>query len=79
MLTSEWAKVHEQMINKRWEKVQYIDKWTNANNATLHNFMHKSYIIDEQNFTKHTKHIWIIGIYTNIKPTKPLWIVLYTK
>ena len=44
MLTSEWAKVHEQMINKRWEKVQYTDKWTNANNAALHNFMHKSYM-----------------------------------
>ena len=60
MLTSEWAKVHEQMINKWWEKVQYTDKWANANNAVLHNFMHKSYTKDEQNFAKPTKHIWIV-------------------
>ena len=67
MLTSEWAKVHEQMINNWLTKVQYTDKWANANNAVLHNFMHKSYTKDEQNFAKPTKHIWIIGIYTNTK------------
>lgn len=60
MLTSEWAKVHEQMINIWLAKVQYTDKWTNNNNADLHNFLNKSYTGDEQNFTKHTKHIWIV-------------------
>ena len=35
MLTSEWAKVHEQMINILLAKVQYTDKWTNDNNAAL--------------------------------------------
>ena len=52
MLTSEWAKVHEQL--------QYTDKWTNDNNAALHNFLNKSYTGDEQNLAKHTKHIWIV-------------------
>ena len=60
MLTSEWAKVHEQMINILLSKVQYTDKWTNDNNAALHNFLNKSYTWDEQNLAKHTKHIWII-------------------
>ena len=60
MLTSEWAKVHEQMINILLAKVQYTDKWTNDNNAALHNFLNKSYTGDEQNLAKHTKHIWIV-------------------
>lgn len=60
MLTSEWAKVHEQMINIWLAKVQYTDKWTNDNNAALHNFLNKSYILDEHNLAKHTKHIWIV-------------------
>ena len=60
MLTSEWAKVHEQLINILLSKVQYTDKWTNDNNAALHNFLNKSYTWDEQNLAKHTKHIWIV-------------------
>ena len=67
MLTSKWAKVHEQMLNNGLTKVQYTDKWANDNNADLHNFLNKSYTWDEQNLTKPTKHIWIIGIYTNTK------------
>ena len=43
MLISEWAKVHEQIINNWLAKVQYTDKWTNDNNAYLHNFLNKSY------------------------------------
>ena len=42
-LISEWAKVHEQIINNWLAKVQYTDKWTNDNNAYLHNFLNKSY------------------------------------
>ena len=49
MVTSEWAKVHEQLINNLFTKVQYTDKWTNDNNAALHNFLNKSYTWDEQN------------------------------
>lgn len=60
ILTSEWAKVHEQMINILLSKVQYTDKWTNYNNVALHNFLNKSYTGDEQNLAKHTKHIWIV-------------------
>lgn len=60
MLTSEWAKVHEQLINNLFTKVQYTDKWTNDNNAALHNFLNKSYTWDEQNLAKHTKHICIV-------------------
>ena len=60
MLTSEWAKVHEQMINTWLAKVQYTYKWTNDNNADLHNFLNKSYTWDEQNLAKHTKHICIV-------------------
>ena len=60
MLTSEWAKVHEQLINILLSKVQYTDKWTNDNNVALHNFLNKSYAWDEQNLAKHTKHIWIV-------------------
>ena len=60
MLTYEWAKVHEQMINILLSKVQYTDKWTNYNNVALHNFLNKSYTGDEQNLAKHTKHIWIV-------------------
>ena len=60
ILTSEWAKVHEQLINIWLAKVQYTDKWTNDNNADLHNFLNKSYTGDEQNLTKHTKHICIV-------------------
>lgn len=60
MLTSEWAKVHEQLINNLFTKVQYTDKWTNDNNAALHNFLNKSYTWDEQNLAKPTKHIWIV-------------------
>lgn len=67
MLTSEWAKVHEQLINNLFTKVQYTDKWTNDNNAALHNFLNKSYAWDEQNLAKPTKHIWIVCIYTNTK------------
>lgn len=59
-ITSEWAKVHEQMINIWLAKVQYTDKWTNDNNAALHNFLNKSYTGDEQNLAKPTKHIWIV-------------------
>lgn len=62
MLTSEWAKVHEQLINNLFTKVQYTDKWTNDNNAALHNFLNKSYTWDEQNLAKHTKHICLVGI-----------------
>ena len=62
MLTSEWAKVHEQMINILLSKVQYTDKWTNDNNAALHNFLNKSYTWDEQNLAKPTKHICLVGI-----------------
>ena len=60
MLTSEWAKVHEQLINIWLAKMQYTDKWTNDNNAALHNFLNKSYTRYEQNLAKHTKHIWIV-------------------
>ena len=60
MLTYEWAKVHEQLVNNLFTKVQYTDKWTNDNNAALHNFLNKSYNWYEQNLTKHTKHIWIV-------------------
>ena len=60
MLTSELAKVHEQMINILLTKLQYTDKWTNDNNAALHNFLNKSYTGYEQNLTKPTKHIWIV-------------------
>ena len=67
MLTYEWAKVHEQLVNNLFTKVQYTDRWTDDNNAALHNFLNKSYTWDEQNLAKHTKHIWIIGIYTNTK------------
>lgn len=63
MLTSEWAKVHEQMINIWLTKLQYTDKWTNDNNASLHNFLNKSYTWDEQNLAKHTKHICLVGIF----------------
>lgn len=62
MLTSEWAKVHEQIINILLSKVQYTDKWTNDNNAALHNFLNKSYAWDEQNLAKPTKHICLVGI-----------------
>lgn len=64
ILTSEWAKVHEQMINIWLTKLQYTDKWTNDNNAVLHNFLNKSYTWDEQNLAKHTKHIWIVFFKT---------------
>ena len=60
ILTSEWAKVHEQLINIWLAKVQYTDKWTNDNNAVLHNFLNKGYTWDEQNLAKHTKHICIV-------------------
>ena len=62
MLTSEWAKVHEQMINILLSKVQYTDKWTNDNNADLHNFLNKSYTWDEQNLAIPTKHICLVSI-----------------
>ena len=62
ILTSEWAKVHEQLINILLAKVQYTDKWTNDNNAALHNFLNKSYAWDEQNLAKPTKHICLVGI-----------------
>ena len=60
MLTSEWAKVHEQLINNLFTKVKYTDRWTDDNNSALHNFLNKSYTWDEQNLAKHTKHIWIV-------------------
>lgn len=62
MLTSEWAKVHEQLINIWLAKVKYTDKWTDYNNASLHNFLNKSYTGDEHNLAKHTKHICLVGI-----------------
>ena len=62
MLTSEWAKVHEQLINNLFTKVQYTDRWTDDNNAALHNFLNKSYTWDEQNLAIPTKHICLVGI-----------------